>query len=448
MTVCRFLSVCASVDRELPRMQSFKGVSVSFPGGSQGLFSLEDYRNVSWPHWSAGELRIDTESFALVFLPQGADHLRAKPFGCLYGALQTEPLEAGVGTCTFVTSTSDPVHGIIRLGFTSQADEMRFFQLAQAAEHVNATQYGSSRRSTMCSGRRSSVGAGMGVMALVEAVTEVVREENPGTWPLVYPGCEFYSGEGGAQVLVARGCAVLLDRPDTHRLGEYWLAFYEEGSSRAALTVPIGPRMKIARHNDTGGDMHPGARASRGPSMGGCSRDSLSGWGSPLAIFRLSIPGHQPLELAFDQEADAESFARDLNVRQRLTAMSLKTARGESAFGRLQDQLCDMQSRGFVATFRRLVWQASVLIVVAMLFYGVALYISDMDRPVSEIVAMTVADACDTVFVGVQRFQEAGSVICSAVTPAQVPQAELDRCLALPDAHEARSCARTLMITA
>lgn len=427
-------------------MQSFRGVSVSFPGGSNALYSREDWRSVPWPHWSTGELRVDTESLALVVVPQGCDHFRAKPFGCLTGALQADPLDTSIGACTFITSTSDPVHSLIRLGFSSQDDDARFAQLAQAAEQLSAARH-SSRRSTLCTGRRSRSGSGaaaMRDMALMEAITDLVRVDNPDAWPLVYPGAELYGGEGGAQVLVACGGVVLLDRPDANRLGEYWLAFYEEGSNQATLTIPIGPRMKIAQHSDTGLDMHPGAQR---PSMGGCSRESIA-WGGAPTVFRLSVPGHQSWDIGFERKEDAEGFARDFDVRHRLTALSLKTARGQTAVGELQQQLQDIRSRGIIATLRWLSWQAVKLVCLVMLFYGGAVYLSDTDKPVIDVVTMTVADVFDSAFVAVQRFHEAGTFMCALVTPAQVPQAELDRCLALADVYEARSCARALTTTA
>ncbi|CAE8743914.1 unnamed protein product, partial [Polarella glacialis] len=139
-------------------VRSFADVTVGFPsGGSRHAKDEWNASTTTWVVWSTGELRLDTASYALFFTPGGASRgaLTAKPLGCLQKAMPLSSGAPGEGR-SFVVSTNDPVHNLVRMGFRSLADEETFAALSQAAEAV-----GSSRFFGDAANRRSSVRASM-----------------------------------------------------------------------------------------------------------------------------------------------------------------------------------------------------------------------------------------------------------------------------------------------
>lgn len=137
-----------------------------------------------WVFWSSGELRIDSASFALVVVPEGeGKRSAAKPLGVLTGASIIGSMEPGA-LSTFVATTNDPVHGVLRLNFQSLTDEEAFVAIASSAEASAHGGARGARRSSVGACRRSSVGAG--AAELPEGLLAQLRERHPGLWPAVH----------------------------------------------------------------------------------------------------------------------------------------------------------------------------------------------------------------------------------------------------------------------
>lgn len=411
-------------------MRSFNGVTVEFPGGGGGGAQLQ-WQSVHWVPWGTGELRVDSSSFALIFIPAGirSGGLSGLPLGCLRAAARTAPPEQGAST-PFVVQTNDAVHTMLRMIFRSAADEDTFSVMAQAAEAVVSNRYfggigrQSSIRQTMApsEGRRGD--------PLVEQLRRIHKGALPFP-PLVYTGCELYGpdphGDAGSEVLLGRGAVALLDSVDTNRVGIYELVFYDDAATQM-LRVPIGPRTRIQQQHED--------QMSR-LSIG--SRLSMAGTGQGSVTFEFSAYGHDSLALRFDDESDGLDFVRDVSVRHRLASMSLKTARGLTAVQGLRGELLFLQSNGLVACCRRWLLQAFCFVAVLVLARAAVLYTADPEQPPLDVLQGAFADAMSVTHTAGVLAVNTGAALCQMLAKA-VPISEVERCAALSDSADVRDC--------
>lgn len=410
----------------------FHDVTVGFPSGAPADHSkLNDWRSLNWVVWSTGELRVDSSTFALVFLPGGPlrGNLSAKPLGCL---LSAAPTLAESGLRTFMAKTNDPVHGMMCLSFRSTADEEAFVNLARSAEVSPA-----------CCGyapsTRSSSMSAVEVLqddAATQKLVAAIRSEHPARCPAVYPGAEIYGpdpfGEQGSEVLLGRGAMVLLDPVDDGRVGAYELLFYEEGDGRAILKVPISARTSVTpQPQEAFSRLSVSRRLSCRPCMG--------------ASFDFSVHGERGWAVAFDTEEDGEAFARDLKVRNRVLALSGRTSHSQRLLSGLQDDLFKLQQFGLVATLRG--WLVHVLLcaVLVLAGYTAILYNESPQRSLADIAQDAFSDAAMAA-VGIGGLAlDAGAGICQLFVRTP-PAHSLEHCLSLPDTTgELRSCVAVLL---
>mmetsp|Transcript_56605 Transcript_56605/g.168424 ORF Transcript_56605/g.168424 Transcript_56605/m.168424 type:complete len:302 (-) Transcript_56605:153-1058(-) len=299
----------------------------------------------------------------------------------------------------------------------------------------------------MCGGRRSSVSGRHRDEGAADMIAAHVSQQCPGSWPIVVGNVELYGpdphGDAGSEVLLGRGAMVLVDPPEAGRVGNYELLFCEETSAEPCLRLPIGPRTRLTRQvDDEQGSRSSRLSAARRLTLGGasdCGRPSCV-----QTVFSISFPGAPGWAVAFDSETDAAGFERDFAVRQRLVALSLKTSRGWRTVGELQDELMELRRYGILATLRWALSQALTLAVIALIIYVAILYSNDPERPLQDVAATALQDASSTVFAFGERAAEAGVAVCGLVSRA-VPSAAVERCIALPDAVEARSCVAALL---
>jgi len=430
-------------------MRCFQGVIVDFPAGAAAHHTKDNWQNANWVMWGQGELRIDSASFAMVFSPEGCSSLAAKPLGCLTSASIAASGEAG-SLSSFIAATNDPVHALVRLNFQSLMDEEAFTVLAEAAKSSSCGRFpgcNGSRRSSMGMGRRSSVYAGVGCDSLPEAFKTQIYECHPDAWPLIYGAAELYGpdpqGDQGSEVLLGRGAVVLLDPQESARVGNYELIFYDEGYPAPMVRWAIGPRLRLDPVRDAMAGQLDG-RASIAPRRLSSDRGGRMHAGAVPTSFNLVVPGNPPTGLTFDTEADSAGFMRDLSVRQRLVAVSLKTSRGWRTVEELQDELSDMRRRGFIATIQRLVYQAVLLVAISWFIYACALYSHDLEQPPLDVAMTALGDASAAVSAFGAWVADIGSATCSLLVRA-VPAVDVQRCVALPEAAEARACAAALV---
>merc|ERR1719204_617147 len=204
------------------------------------------------------------------------------------------------------------------------------------------------------------------------------------------------------------------------------------------IRVPIGPRLRLTPQREPVGS----ARFSLDGrmSLAAMRRSSAAPMSaaSPTS-FDIEVPGGGPWGISFDNEADAAGFSRDLAVRQRLVQVSLKTSRGWRTIDELQDELYEMRRRGLFATMRRLIYQASLLIGISLFIYACALYCADPEKPPTEVVVTALGDAGAAASAAGAWAADLGMAVCGVVVRA-VPAVDVQRCVALAEATEVRSC--------
>merc|ERR1712187_566235 len=125
------------------------------------------------------------------------------------------------------------------------------------------------------------------------------------------------------------GAEVLLDSHEVNRIGSHDLLFYDADCSQPKLCLPIGPRLKIEEQRED-----PFA-ATSGGRLSLAARLSMAGAGSCIA-YDILLQGGVTHVITFDTEESAATFLRDFNVRQKLSALSVRTWRKNIAFESLQ----------------------------------------------------------------------------------------------------------------
>jgi hypothetical protein len=167
--------------------------------------------------------------------------------------------------------------------------------------------------------------------------------------------------------------------------------------------------------------------------------------GSPAPAFDLELPGGHGAAwaVAFDCEAEGEGFLRDLSVRQKLVALSLKTVQGKSALSQLQGEMSDMKQSGIFAAVLRLLYCFFMFAAIALFLYAAAIYSNDPERPLVDLVISTLQDAGVLIQGVTNCASDVGASVCG-VLMRSVPASVLEQCVALP-AVEAKSCIESLV---
>eukprot|EP00933_Yihiella_yeosuensis_P053685 TRINITY_DN51958_c0_g1_i1.p1 TRINITY_DN51958_c0_g1~~TRINITY_DN51958_c0_g1_i1.p1 ORF type:complete len:426 (-),score=80.79 TRINITY_DN51958_c0_g1_i1:273-1550(-) len=407
-------------------VRCIQNVTVGFPAGGAAAGTV-----TNWVIWATGELRVDTASFALFFTPAGAPkgQMASKPLGCMLKAVEMGPTGRGEGK-TFVATTNDPVHSMVRMGFHTPVDEETFAALAQSAEVKHAPRFFSdARRSSV----RASMASADGCSGANDELTMHIRSQHPDKWlALVFCGCELYGpdprGDQGCEVLLGRGAVALLDPQDSNRVGTYELVFYDDGSADPLMRVPIGPRTRLTpQPPEEGGRLSVASRrCSYRPAGHGVAFDFSAG-GSDLFAF------------SFDDDTTAASFARDLTVRQRLAVLSLKTSRGRQAMTGLQGEIYALQRGGAFAVVRRAILQLMGVIFLIVLLHGVTLYMAQPEKPIPDLAQQALSDAVSAAASASTMLVSAGSGICTTLVRS-VPVSDLEQCTAHVNSAEAKDC--------
>lgn len=376
-------------------MHCFQDVTVGFPAGGAGAQG-------AWVHWSTGELRLDGVSRSMVFVPPGQIH--AKPFGCLLGA---RALVDGGGGHTFEVETDDSMHALVRMSFASISDQSAFETLAREAEKLRCYSSQANTQEPFTFAKEDTFSSGL-VAAL--------RDRYRGQAPLVFGGAELYGpdpqGDAGSEVLLGRGAVVLLDVQESGRMGSYQLVFHSEDHCEPTQAFfrpwDIGPRTRLAKQMP--------AEDEFGPSVS----------------FDFSPYGEAPLTLAFDDEEDGEAFGRDVRVRVRLVARTLKISRGRRAAGDLRAELTELEGRGWFRKSRRFLLRSMFLFLALVLAYTCLLLSAEPSRPPLEAAMAALQESASLVSGTLQRAAQLGQTVCEA-TSDMVPIEDLRRCVAQPD---------------
>jgi len=392
-------------------MLCFQGITVGFPTGPHAAAG-----HANWVHWSAGDLRLDVVSRAMVFVPSGGQ-MHAKPLGCLLGAAAFR--SASDGARTFEVETNDTMHSLVRMSFSSPRDEASFEAHARDAEVSCSKMH--------ALGPVAEPFAFSGDDAFDCGLGGVLREHFRDRAPLIYSGAEIFgpepNGDHGNEVLLGRGAAVVLDAQEHGRVGEYQLLFFSEEVSvpPQPLFRPwhIGPRTRLLRQQP--------------------AEDEYE----PAVCFDFSPNGEPPLTLAFDDQVGGEAFLRDMRVRMRLVQLSLKTSRGRQVVGNLQGELAELQRRQWIPALRRMFFRIMFLCLCLVLAQTGLMLAADPKQPPLEAANAALHDFAGISARMLGQATALGRATCNAVSSDLVPTYELRRCIALPEG--ARDCLSALL---
>lgn len=384
----------------------FTGVDVGLPSKVRGSEAEEEWQEVDWVTWSTGELTVDGDSFLLVFKPSGASNVKPKPLGSLLRASAVSASDRE--GLTFVVTTSDALHRLLRCTFQSAHHATDFARLATAAEAANAV-----ADSAPDSGR------GDGSAEADARLEAEIREKFAGRCPLVFTGVELFGpdpkSQGGDEVLLGHGAAVLLDpAEDCKSVGCYELLFFgeDEGAKEAIKRFQIGPKMSLAKQATDAEDED-----------------------GPAAAFALSagvqgVPAHS---ITFESANVAAAFARDFRVRQRLMDMSLKTVKRGHAADALRGEVEGLKRQTLAARLQRLLCFIVLFLALAVGARLASLYAKDKgSRPPAEYVAELGRDARVALQLSRTAVVSVGSKACEAAF-GSVPAVDVRRCAALSD---------------
>lgn len=390
---------------ETHSMRCFHGVTVALetnpwaPATASGSISGN---TAKWVPWSRGDLHLDIASFAMVFSPIG--NCVSKPLGCLMGATMVE--EQGHNARTYVIQTNDPMHNRLMVELSSDANT--FESVARSAE-LNVA-------------RRCASRASMGACTVVaddgnsSTLHRSIREQHSDRPSLIFDGAELYGpdpyGQVGSEVLIARGCVVLVDPPAGSKVGAYEILFYEEPWA-PVMRTPIGPRT-ILMEQPTSED-------------------------GPALVFDFSAHGEPGWSIAFDRRAEGTAFARDFQVRQQLLLMAFKTSRGGQLAEKLQEELLHLRRSGVVAIAQWLIVRAVMTFLLAFIVHGVFLLWADPHPSISDAASLAWQD----ILHNTQMASQAG---CQIFAPTMVPEPDVKKCIMLSDNADVRNCLSELVI--
>ena len=164
---------------------------------------------------------------------------------------------------------------------------------------------------------------------------------------------------------------------------------------------------------------------------------------SPSFEFSLAMPGCSWV-LAFDRRVDAQGFARDLAVRQRVMQLSARTSRRAGVIGELEDQLTELRRWIVLPLLCSSLLKGAVLACLAALLYSLALYQANPDADPLALVERALQDALSLAAGALARAADVSVTVCSLALRA-VPAIEVERCAAEMDAAEAQACVAALV---
>lgn len=384
----------------------FTDVSISLPSKVQGPDAEEEWQEVDWVVWSSGEVSIDTESFLMIFKPSGSATVKAKPLGNL---IRSSVAQGEDESKTFIVTTSESLHRMYRLTFSSSKHAADFSRISEQAEKANEA---------------SSIVKDLDGDSANEANLRLeaeIQAQLHDRVPLTYAGSELYgpdpNGDSSTEVLLGRGVAVLIDPPDdSSRVGSYELLFYseDEGASSPIKRVTIGPKMTFKRQS---------------PSQEVAD-----------ASFVISATGLPVHTLTFEAANVAAAFSRDFTVRKRLMDISLKTARGQQTANQIRGELEDFKSRSFSAQVRRALCVLLILAITALLCRLALLFLQDkVKRAPLEYVKILSRDIQQVTKTLTSSVWSTGLKVCEVAFGA-VPTEDLRRCRKLTQVSEMKRC--------
>eukprot|EP00927_Polykrikos_kofoidii_P086044 TRINITY_DN9527_c0_g1_i1.p1 TRINITY_DN9527_c0_g1~~TRINITY_DN9527_c0_g1_i1.p1 ORF type:complete len:408 (+),score=80.13 TRINITY_DN9527_c0_g1_i1:141-1364(+) len=371
--------------RQAAGSRIFSGVVVGLPSKVTGSDAEEEWQEVDWVTWSTGDISVESDSFALVFMLSGAGGVvKDKSLGSLARVSK-------VADETLVVTTSDQLHRLYRFTFRCSKDAEEFALVAKDAEEKLATSNRDGRDGP------ERVKRDEAAKQLEADICAKFGDQHP----LVYSGVELFSsdpvrGEGATEILRGHGTIALLDPPgrETHRVGSYELHFYsaDEGAGSPTVRLVIGPKMSLTQLTSEDSDSYE-------------------------AVFTLPAPPDTcPHTIAFDNAGVAAAFSRDYRVRQRLMDVAVKTVKGARAASDLRGEIEELKQQSIFRSF----WRLIILCAVLMVFFSVirlvmlyaerpgrapAAYVQDLSRDIlfvlhasRSIFSDTVAKACQAGF--------------------------------------------------
>eukprot|EP00445_Apocalathium_hangoei_P006012 CAMPEP_0203856636 /NCGR_PEP_ID=MMETSP0359-20131031/10290_1 /ASSEMBLY_ACC=CAM_ASM_000338 /TAXON_ID=268821 /ORGANISM="Scrippsiella Hangoei, Strain SHTV-5" /LENGTH=423 /DNA_ID=CAMNT_0050773267 /DNA_START=66 /DNA_END=1337 /DNA_ORIENTATION=- len=407
--------------------QIFTCVDVCIPTKVRGTEAEEEWQEVDWTKLSTGDIRVDADTFMLVFQPALAkptQSVKALPMGALIRASEVQPDADGR---TLVVTTTDTMHQHVRITFQDANQVSNFRQVAEQAEtaHQASTKGGHVERDEEAAKTEAKK-----VAARLEAdICAAIQGSVP---PLIFTGVQLMGEdpnfEGGGVVILGEGAAVLVDPEDTVNVGSYELRFYsvDDGVDEPIKRFVIGPRATLNRLPTRGEDLDDSA-----------------------VIFDVRmLPTDRLHTLCFEDEQMAATFARDFRVRQRLMKASLLTAKGASKEMELRGQIECLKRMTLASRLWRLFGLFIAVLLVVVISRFAWYYKEDMrqqkTRAIAEYGQMLIEDAIQAAKVSRGLASNIGAQACKSML-GTVPPSDLQLCLAASDDTDTDAGALTVL---
>jgi len=318
--------------------RQYANITVSIPAKVQARAAEDEWQNVDWVTFSTRELSVDGDGFLMIFKPSSGiraanGSVEPKPLGNLLRACRTN---ADHACDKLMVTTSDSMYPMLRFTLSSLDDAQELLKLAMRAEAKLAASY-------VRVADDVSKDRGASLCELERGILETLKAR----CPLIFSGLDVYGsdpgGDDGNEVLLAHGCAVLLDPSSSGNVGKYELLFFSEddGPRKPLESLAIAPSSTL--------------------------RSVPAGAEGQVAFEFFPMGIGKKLVFAFDDAGRGAEFERDLRVRTNLMVLSSKTVKGRRAAANARSEFDQFRRNTLVARVLRFVRIALVMVLVAIL---------------------------------------------------------------------------------
>jgi len=248
-----------------------------------------------------------------------------------------------------------------------------------------------------------------------------------GDWPLIFTKVELYdASQWGNEVFVGRGAIALLDPSPSNIVGNYQLFFFSaDDPSTPTISMSIGPGTRLYQLNIQD------------------EEDEQQSF-----MYGLISPGVPSRSLRFDESEDAEGFARDFQVRQRLMQFTLTRGQHQKDARGLKKELAKLQNRGLFALLRKLLIWSAYFLISALLLHVVYSKATTPELSAANALSNSIHHAtviastfCHVVGWFFKAFCEVGCRRSSS----RILLTDIEQCMSTPVYHSAESCLERLV---
>lgn len=222
------------------------------------------------------------------------------------------------------------------------------------------------------------------------------------------------------------GGVVLLDPPKGPRIGSYDLLFFtDEGGQSPVFQISIAPGTSLKQSADEDED-------EEGSNQDG-PEDGLCDEGEKAYSFDLVHPGRPNHSLRFDDAKEAEKFARDFKVRQRVVKLALQRVQKQAEAHQLTGKLTELKNKTVLARLRRFFAWSVFLFTLVWLCHSVYSFAKTPGISVVDALfnSMRVVGTVGGTTVG-SMWSSTVETVCDRCRSTNCIHPEIERCVCVP----------------